>query len=56
VSRVVVFDERVSWYPLLKIIEDGEAKTGDVPSNVEQESQLVSGPQEFSIIGLNSTS
>jgi hypothetical protein len=54
VSRDVVFDEMVSWYPPLKIAEDGEATNGDVPSNVEQESQLISGPQKFSIIGSNS--
>jgi hypothetical protein len=36
VSRDVVFDEMVSWYPPLKIAEDGEARTGDVLSNVEQ--------------------
>jgi hypothetical protein len=29
VSRDVVFDEMVTWY------EDGEARTNDVPSNVE---------------------
>jgi len=55
VSRDVVFDEMVSWYPPLKIAEDGEAKNGDVPSNVEQESQLISGPQESSINGSSST-
>jgi hypothetical protein len=33
-SRDVVFDEMVSWYPPLKIAEDGEARNGDVPSNV----------------------
>ncbi len=44
VSRDVVFNEMVSWYPSLKIAKDGKAKTGDVPSNVEQESQLISGP------------
>ncbi len=55
VSRDVVFDEMVSWYPLLKIAEDGEARNGDVPSNVEQESQLINGPQESSIGGSNST-
>ncbi len=49
-----VFDEMVSWYPPLKIVEDGEAKNGDVPSNVEQESQLISGPQESAISGSNS--
>jgi hypothetical protein len=38
VSKDVVFDEMVSWYPPLKITEDGEVKNGDVPSNVEQES------------------
>ncbi len=45
----------VSWYPPLKIAEDGEARNGDVPSNVEQESQLISGPQESSISGSVST-
>jgi hypothetical protein len=55
VSRDVVFDERANWYPPLKIVEDGEAKNGDVPSKVEQESQLISGPQESSISGSNST-
>ncbi len=54
-NRDVVFDEMVSWYPPLKIAEDGEARTGDVPSNVEQESQLISGPQESSINGSSST-
>ncbi len=33
-----VFDEMVSWYSPLKITEDGEARNGDVSSNVEQES------------------
>ncbi len=55
VSRDVVFDEMVNWYPPLKIVEDGEAKNGDVPSNVEQKLQLISGPQESSISGSNST-
>ncbi len=55
VNRDVVFDEMVSWYPPLKIAEDGEARNGDVPSNVEQESQLISGPQESSISGSSST-
>jgi hypothetical protein len=54
VSRDVVFDEMVNWYPPLKIAEDGEARTVDVPSNVEQESQLISGPQESSISGSSS--
>jgi hypothetical protein len=54
-SRDVVFDEMVSWYPPLKIVEDEEAKNGDVTSKVEQESQLISGPQESSISGSNST-
>jgi hypothetical protein len=39
----------ISWYSPLKIAKDGEAKNGDVSSNVEQESQLISGPQESSI-------
>jgi hypothetical protein len=55
VNRDVVFDEMVSWYPPLKIVEDEEAKNGDFPSKVEQESQLNSGPQESSISGFNST-
>jgi hypothetical protein len=55
VSRDVVFDEMVSWYSPPKIAEDGEAINGDVSSNVERESQLVSGPQESSITGSNST-
>jgi len=55
VSRDVVFDEMVSWYPPLKIVEDGEARNGDVPSNVERESQLISGPQESLISGSSNT-
>jgi len=35
VSRDVVFDEMVSWYSPLKVVEDGEAKNGDVLSNME---------------------
>ncbi len=54
-SRNVVFDEMVSWYSPFKITENGEAKNGDVSSNVEQKSQLISGPQEFSISGSNNT-
>ncbi len=54
-SKDVVFDEMVSWYPPLNIVENGEAKNGDVPSKVEQESQLISGPQESSISGSSST-
>jgi hypothetical protein len=50
-STDVVFNEMVSWYSPLKIIEDGKARNGDDSSNVEQESQLISGPQEFSING-----
>jgi hypothetical protein len=42
-------------YSPLKIAEDGEARNGDVSSNVEQESQLISGPQESSISGSSST-
>jgi hypothetical protein len=44
VNRDVMFDEMVSWYSPLKIIEHGEAINDDVSSNVEQESQLISGP------------
>jgi hypothetical protein len=54
VSRDVVFDEMVSRYPPLKIAEDREARNGDVPSNVDQESQLISGPQKSSISGSSS--
>ncbi len=46
-----MFNEMVSWYSPPKIAEEGEARNGDVSSNVEQESQLVSGPQESSING-----
>ncbi len=45
----------VSWYSTLKITKDGEARNGDVSSNVEQESQLINGPQKASINGSNST-
>jgi len=55
VSRNVVFDEMVSWYSPLKVATDGEAKNGDVSSNVEQESQLISGPQKSSITGSSNT-
>jgi hypothetical protein len=44
-----MFNEMVSWYSPLKVAEDGEARNCDVSSNVEQESQLISGPQESSI-------
>jgi hypothetical protein len=54
-SRDVMFDEMVNWYLPLKISEDGEARNGDVSSNLEQESQLINGPQESSISGSNST-
>jgi hypothetical protein len=54
-NRDVVFNEMVSWYPPLNIAENGEARNGDVPSNVEQESQLINGPQESSISGSSST-
>jgi len=50
-----VFDEMVSWYSPLKVAENGEARNGDVSSNVEQESQLISGPQESSISGSSNT-
>ncbi len=47
VSRNVVFNEMVSWYPPLNIAKDGEVRNGDVPSNVEQESQLISGTRKI---------
>ncbi len=50
-----MFDEMVNWYSPLKVAKDGKARNGDVSSNVEQESQLISGPQEFSISGSGST-
>jgi hypothetical protein len=55
VSRDVMFDDMASWYSPLKVAEDGETRNGDVSSNVEQESQLISRPQESSISGSNST-
>ncbi len=33
-----------SWYSPLKITKDGKARNVDVSSNVDQESQLISGP------------
>jgi hypothetical protein len=39
----------------LKVAKGGEARNGDVSSNVEQESQLINGPQESSINGSSST-
>jgi hypothetical protein len=50
-----MFDEMVNWYLPLKIVKDGEVRNGDVSSNVEQESQLISGPQESSISGSSNT-
>jgi hypothetical protein len=50
-----MFDEMVNWYAPLKLTENGEAKNGDVSSNVEQESQLINGPQESLIDGSSST-
>jgi len=44
----------VSWYSPLKVAKDGEARNDDVSSNVEQESQLISGTQESSINGSSS--
>jgi hypothetical protein len=55
VSRDVVFDEMVNWYPPLKISKDGKVRNGGVSSNVEQESQLISGPKESSISGFSNT-
>jgi len=49
------FDEMISCNSPLKIVEDGKARNGDVSSNVKQESQLINGPQEFSISGSNNT-
>ncbi len=39
-----MFNEMASWYSPLKVAKDGEAINGDVSSNVEQKSQLISGP------------
>jgi hypothetical protein len=50
-----MFDEMASWYSPLKIAKDGEAVNGDVSSDVEQESQLINGPQKFSSSGSNNT-
>ncbi len=50
-----MFDEMVSRYSPLKVAKDGKARNYDVSSNVEQESQLISGPQKSSISGSNST-
>jgi hypothetical protein len=53
-NRDVVFDEMVRRYSPLKIAEDGEVRNSGVSSNVEQESQLISGPQKSSISGFSS--
>jgi len=45
----------VSWHSPLKTAKDGKARNGDVSSNVEQESQLINGPQESLINGSYST-
>jgi hypothetical protein len=55
VNKDVVFDEMVSWYSPLKVVEGGEVRNGDVSSNVEQESQLISGPLKSTISGSSST-
>jgi hypothetical protein len=55
VNRNVVFDEMASWYSPLKISKNRETINGDVSSNVEQETQLINGPREFSISGSNNT-
>jgi len=44
----------ISRYSPLKVAKDGEAKNGDVSLNVEQKSQLISGPQKSSNNGFNS--
>jgi len=35
-----VFDEMVSWYSPLKVVEDGKARNGDVSSNVKKNSHF----------------
>jgi hypothetical protein len=54
-NKIVLFNEMVSWYSPMKIVEDGEARNGDVSSNMEQESQLINGPQKSSINGSSNT-
>jgi hypothetical protein len=54
VNKDVMFDDMVSRHSPLTIVEDGKVRNGGVSSNVEQESQLISGPQEFSISESNS--
>ncbi len=39
----------------MNVTKDGKARNGDVSSNVEQESQLITAPQESSISGSNTT-
>jgi hypothetical protein len=38
VNKDVAFHEMASWYSLMKITIDGEARNGDVSSNVEEKS------------------
>ncbi len=50
-----MFDDMVSWYTPMKITKDGNARNGDVSSNVEQKSQLINEPEESSISGSSNT-
>ncbi len=47
-----VFDEMVGWYSPMKIAKDGEARNGDVSSNVEQESQLIMDHNSLQLVDL----
>ncbi len=44
-NKNVVFDEMSNWYSLVKVVENEEARKGDVSSNAKLESQLISGPR-----------
>ena len=48
VSRDVVFDEMSCWYGPTKVRKDVDAGNGNAATNIEQQSQSLSGPSESS--------
>ncbi len=53
VIRICFFYEITSQYSLVKVTKDVKARNGDVSSNVEHQSQLISEPQKSFINGSN---
>ena len=52
-SRDVAFDEMSSWYARVKMIEDVDESSDSVVQDVDQQSQVLSGPRESSNNGCN---